>query len=919
MRPVQLKRRGVAAVIAVVGLALSGSVAGLGSAVASVPREAESGASILAETDQAVYAEPSSTTTTLSRGTSKVTLSRSAALTREMLTVSWEGMTPSTLASGKVVYPVVVMQCRGTDPDRHDCWDYDNTLVRPTHYAPADTNQFLGKPGLVGPALRVPFRNPDGSYRAVKRSDWIVPGFRESVLPEVPPLDDWTPATTNHRVGTTGANGVGQLQTWVNTGFENPSLGCSEVSECSLVVVPVAPRPCLTTLPPAALNTCNRDSNVKMFMNFWQLLANWHERFVFKLSFTPKAPTCEQRDDSALLTGSEIVAEAMRRWVPVRCQQSSPVALDYTRKWEPESRTQQGHTDTLNPSGFAVDGVLTSEPAAADSATATKRKPGYAPIAISGLAIGYNWDITAGSDKGRPVPDVKLNARLVAKLLTQSYPGKYRIGSANNPPVNPNAATNPPTIQLDPEFQTLNPGANNWAGFSDGAGTQMAIPGADNDVMLALTRWIWSDPAARAFVQGKADPWGMVVNTSYRGWQLPTTAYSLKDGWIIPEGSLQGDWEGFAPQQLGAATPNSWAEGADSVMVAWPLSQAPTRPATPPNSPPQPKRNLEQVHPGRNLITLSTTSELEKVGMRTALLQNSAGEFVGPNVESMTYALDGATVDQASGTWKINYGAMDKRGYPGTMISYASVPTATLKKEVPQRYADTIRWLSTEGQTYGVEPGQLPNGYLALTEPMQEQAEKVAVAVEKQSGTPPIPPDGKDPLPDDKDPTPDDPDDPADNPGQQPGSNDGNGNGNNNNGDNNGNGNGTGNGNTGDNTGNGNGTGNGDGDGNGNGNGTGTNKPGSTPTTPGATPSGNPSKAPAQAAGTKPVSATTKGESLGWLSWGIPALLVAGLAAGVASPGIRIIAQPGHPVRRGIVAGGTYVGSLLRRGRRRNN
>jgi hypothetical protein len=194
-----------------------------------------------------------------------------------------------------------------------------------------------------------------------------------------------------------------------------------------------------------------------------------------------------------------------------------------------------------------------------------------------------------------------------------------------------------------------------------------------------------------------------------------------------------------------------------------------------------------------------------------------------------------------------------------------------LKSTEASRYADTLRWLSTDGQLYGQEAGQLPAGYLALTDPMRAQAAKVADAVENQTGTPPIPP--ADPLPDDKDPTPDD------------------------------NGTGTpspsgGNTNSPDD------------------NGTGTNKPGSTPTTPG--PSGSPSKAGAQAAGTKNASATTQGESLGWLAWGLPALLVAGLAAGVASPGIRLIAQPNHPVRRGIVAGGSYIAALLRRGRRRN-
>jgi hypothetical protein len=697
-------------------------------------------------------------------------------------------------------------------------------------------------------------------------------------------LDDWTPATKNYRPGLTGPNGTGQVQTWVNTGFENPSLNCSDSKPCSLVVVPIKDRLCRTELTGVQKILCNsqQTSGRSTMAQNWQLLANWYERYVFKLSFTARDPRCSQRNDTAAFLGSELVAEAMRRWVPSRCQASSPVALDYTRKWEPESRTLQGSSDPLAPSGYGTDGVLVSEPAAADGTVATTRKVAYAPVAVSGFGIGYFWDIRSGDNKGKPVPDVKLNARLVAKLLTQSYPGKFRVDTLGHP-VNPNAPTNPMNLIEDPEFQQLNPGAAEWAGGSDPIGTQMALPGANTDVMLALTRWIWSDPSARAFIQGKADPWGMTVNKTYRGWQLPRDGYELRDGWVVPKGSKEGTFEGFSPQQLAAATPNSWAEGTDTLMTAWPLSQSPVDSG--PGIPIQPKRVQAQPQPDRHVIALSVTSELAKLGMRTALLQNSAGEFVGPNLESMTYALDGATVDKSNGAWRIDQAAMDKRGYPGTMITYAAVPTSTLKGAAPKRYADMIRWMSTDAQIYGTDAGHLPEGYLALTDPMKEQAAKVADAVERQTGAPPIPP--RDPLPPPKDPTPNDPSaNPPNHPGggqTTPGSN-----------------------------------GTGTGTGSGTGTGTGTGKPGSTPTTPGTSPSSGTSKPPLQAAGTKPASATTQGESLGWLAWGIPALLVAGLAAGVASPGIRLIAQPGHPVRRGVVAAGSYIGSLLRQGRRRS-
>jgi hypothetical protein len=98
--------------------------------------------------------------------------------------------------------------------------------------------------------------------------------------------------------------------------------------------------------------------------------------------------------------------------------------------------------------------------------------------------------------------------------------------------------------------------------------------------------------------------------------------------------------------------------------------------------------------------------------------------------------------------WRINYAGMDKRGNPGTMITYAAVPTSTLKEASPTRDAETLRWVSTEGQVYGAEPGELPNGYLAVTDSRRKQTAKVADAVERQIGGSVIPPKGKDPLPD---------------------------------------------------------------------------------------------------------------------------------------------------------------------------
>ncbi|GAB3839578.1 hypothetical protein GCM10028799_81880 [Kribbella italica] len=831
--------------------------------------------------DEPVFGEPSSSKVTLSRGNSTVSVSRTGGLTRQMLNVSWTGMTPSEANS----FPVAVMQCRGSNPKREDCWMSDQLgyfvgYYRGSSYLPVETSKWAAFPGgEFGTLYSQPFKKADGSYHIQPNPDapggYNGTGLNDKLTDST--VDDYTPGTGNQRDGRTRPNGTGEVQTWANTRTENPSLGCDEKTPCSIVVVPITQHPCREGLGELELLFCQSDYDFKTdaVLASWPLLANWYQRYVFKLSFAPAAATCLGRDDSAKFLGSELVGEAMRRWVPARCPKSSPSALDFTRGWEPDSRRQFGQTDPIAPSGYEADAAMVSEPTPADETVVEKRKPAYAPVAVSGFAIGYNWERSEAFGGG-PVPEIKLNARLVAKLLTQSYPGKYRAG--NDFPVNPNAGTNPPNLAVDPEFQQLNPDAKNWVGLNDAVGTQIAVPVFKSDVLLAVTRWIWSDPAARGFVQGKADPWGMTVNKTYKGWSMPRDDYQLNDGWLLPKD--QNEWSNFSPQALGAQSSNSWVQGADVLMTAWPLSQSPVPPLQV-GLPTVPKRVDAQVPGQRSLMALTTTSELAKSGMPAVKLQNFQGAYVGPDTDSMMYALDNATVDGASGIWRVNHQKMEQRGYPGTMVTYAQVPTATLKPAEATRYADALRWMATEGQLYGQEAGQLPEGYLSLPDPMRDQAMKVAAAVENQTGAPPVPPKNEDPLPEgDDDPT---PDQPTDKPSA--GQNGGGGGGQN-----------------------GNGGGNG---------GDSKTQPNGSATKPVPLPSVTPSKGTVQANGElKPVVAETQGDSLGWLAWGIPALLAAGLAAGVASPGIRLIAQPGHPVRRGFAAGGSYLAGFVRRRRR---
>ena len=62
-------------------------------------------------------------------------------------------------------------------------------------------------------------------------------------------------------------------------------------------------------------------------------------------------------------------------------------------------------------------------------------------------------------------------------------------------------------------------------------GNHVLLLGDLSDTTYALTRWIASDPEARAFIAGKPDQWGMRINQKYKNVELPFSTFPLLDKW----------------------------------------------------------------------------------------------------------------------------------------------------------------------------------------------------------------------------------------------------------------------------------------------------------------------------------------------------------------------------------------------------
>src|SRR5262249_22766281 len=119
------------------------------------------------------------------------------------------------------------------------------------------------------------------------------------------------------------------------------------------------------------------------------------------------------------------------------------------------------------------------------------------------------------SRAGVPVRNFKLDARLVAKLLTQSY--QYAIIQQSGDPRTGWELDRPASIILDAKFIKLNPDLAHISVTADAIYqiSHMVVEAIRSDGAAEVWKWILSDPAASSFLNGCPDPYGVTVNPFY--------------------------------------------------------------------------------------------------------------------------------------------------------------------------------------------------------------------------------------------------------------------------------------------------------------------------------------------------------------------------------------------------------------------
>jgi hypothetical protein len=681
----------------------------------------------------------------------------------ERINITWSGAHPT---AGRALnpfgetgleqeYPVLLMQCRGIDPKDDPgvsaskavapdtCWtntyfermssadpgqgiwqqDADATDADKAHISGIDPAKIPDECNVSSTFDYhvTPFLAMDGT---------LYPGCSSQSMPPEATVNSVT--IPQEAMAFTNLQGDGSVEFDPRTNLDNASLGCSSTVPCTLEAIPIDGINCVAgntsqdcnatgQLPPGQVNPGSAPQDA-VAPAYWWSASNWERRIPVPLTFAPPPGVCAVASAGKPVPfyGSELLSQAALQWTPAYC----------------ENKKRFNWQDNLLPDQAAY-ALLTGGQAASAEVSSRQQSDqdiGYAPTAVTGWGIGF--DIDKPDNAGQQLT-INLDARLLAKLLTESYPGSVDVKQAH-----PGFSHNPLSLNLDPEFEKLNPGLDT-AHWSENAAALMNLS-TSSGVITQMTSYIAADPAAMAFLRGRPDPWGMTVNPFYKNIKLPVSTWSLLDTWVDKTTNnpcLQAAPTAYMP--LTASPVSSLRLIATALLYSWPMVTTGCTGNGTATSPFQLSRAAPEGLGNRFMLGLVTLGDARRYDLTVANLQASPGHFVAADDAGMDAALKLAKPAPKLKPFRLPQTAIrkSKTAYPGTTIVYTAAKLAGLPKTTAADVAQFIDVSSTQGQVPGRGNGQLPEGYLPITKSGQtkrlfEQAQHVASAVAAQQAPP---------------------------------------------------------------------------------------------------------------------------------------------------------------------------------------
>jgi hypothetical protein len=695
----------------------------------------------------------------------EVTVSQTTDLVKQGISVSWKGaMHPSSQPQGADGGKnfLQIFQCWGSDPanplrpDRTTC-QYGGLVgaastrdsnVERENVEPQDEQYTVPGSGFAQPTYTsIPFRAVTGE---VVSSVETVNGVNRQVDVDVNINQFFTQFTTNEiKWAGSGSDGTNSVKFEIQTQMESNGLGCGtprlegtrvvSVQDCWLVILPRG----------------SGDNGEDFILKSGLLWDSWKHHLAVKLTFKPVGVRCTIGTAERQIAGSELMSQAIASWQPELCTQENGAAF-VVNAGSDEDAAYKASLTTPNPL------AMTSRPN-----ESTDMDPNvYAPIAVSGAAVVFNIDRRVNPFPGvpadvrtretTPFTRINLTPRLLAKLLTASYveslpngADKSHIGYKGTQDPGLNASN----LTRDEDFLDVNKEFIDWQyqELSSPAIADALFPSGRSDLAWTFWSYIMADDEARAFLNGEPDPWGMRVNPWFStnpsvnpsgvGMQYPRDNFPKADP-IEKPSTVETDpvngtgtanlvtWRPYTHDFESGAYYTLRSEGLllgnwqrESIPAKWTKAQ-------------------KDFIGSQKVIALSTLGSAAKFQTITASLLNPAGNFVTPDISSMTAAAAAMTPSENSAVVEFDFESAAAKSatsaYPLTMPVYAALNP--LMNDAPLRatYANLIRYAVQSGQTPGSASGNLPEGYAPIPASWVTQAMNSASAI--QAGIKPAAP-----------------------------------------------------------------------------------------------------------------------------------------------------------------------------------
>jgi len=541
----------------------------------------------------------------------------------------------------------------------------------------------------------------------------------------------------------TYAGGTGQQLFQVQTGLEAPGLGCGQdiepfgsgttIPQCWLVVVP---RGTPTEENPSGLV----DENV---LTSPLTAAAWANRIAFPLGFNPIGTSCSINAQAQQVLGDELAAAAVSSWQPSLCSLPGSPSYAYIQNTDDQAR-QNIVSPTYGSAGMSVfsDPVDPSQVDPSDPVV-------YAPLTLSGVAVAFNIErvpsVSNGQSEeplaGDQVQNIYLTPRLMAKLLTQSYQAEFQNVTANTPDCYNWVKSNPTGLLTDPDFLQWNPEFADLTTTQATDASTILVEDLSSDVTTAVWKWILADPEAKKWLSGQPDPWGMTVNPIYNtstpapsqctngstGSAFASTVpenYPKSDPYCINTGEDVNGVNGGKPQPARPLCILDWSPYFLSMNAAAQATGASNDGAKTTFNPAETPdtawtANGPQVPGTHFIISITDTASAAQYGLQTASLSRAGDDgpnrtFVAPDTAGLTAGEQAMQPSAVSGVLQPSPSTAAPDAYPLTMLTYAATTPETLTSSQRQQYAAFILYAIGDGQTQGVQPGELPAGYVPL-------------------------------------------------------------------------------------------------------------------------------------------------------------------------------------------------------------